>query len=98
MSTLAGDGRYAFTDGAGASASFKYPVGVSWSPDGTQIVVADFYNQRLRLIQVGTGVVSTLAGNGFARFRDGAGASASFKYPIGVSWSPNGTQIAVADR
>ncbi len=36
VSTLAGSGSYAFADGTGAAASFKYPSGVAYSPSGGQ--------------------------------------------------------------
>ena len=42
--------------------------------------------------------VTTLAGDGIAQFTDETGRVASFDYPTGVSWSPDGTEIAVADR
>ena len=55
-------------------------------------------NNRVRLIQAGTAVVSTLAGDGRYEYADGTGTSALFRYPVDVSWSPDGSQIAVADR
>jgi DNA-binding beta-propeller fold protein YncE len=98
VSTLAGSGSDGFADGIGAAASFYNPQGVAFSPDQTVIAVADRYNNRIRLIVVATGAVSTLAGSGgFGAFADGIGAAASFDYPTGVAFSPDQTLIAVAD-
>jgi sugar lactone lactonase YvrE len=98
VTTLAGSGSYAFADGTGAAASFKYPAGVSFSPDASLIAVADTNNIRIRLVVVATGVVTTLAGSGSAAFADGTGAAASFFYPYGVAFSPDASLIAVADK
>ena len=48
-SSLAGSGSEAFADGTGTAASFSSPYGVSWSPDGTRIAVADLRNNRFRM-------------------------------------------------
>jgi sugar lactone lactonase YvrE len=100
VSTLAGSGwsTSGFADGTGAAASFNYPSGVAFSPDQTLIAVADTTNNRIRLIAVATGAVSTLAGSGSAAFADGTGAAASFNEPHGVAFSPDQTLIAVADQ
>jgi hypothetical protein len=67
----------AFADGTGADAT-----------DQTLIAVADKNNNRIRLIVVATGAVSTLAGSGSYAFADGTGAAASFDGPTGVAFSP----------
>ena len=59
VNTLAGSGSYAFADGTGAAASFKSPRGVAYSPSGTHIAVGDFYNHRVRLIEVATQIERT---------------------------------------
>eukprot|EP00666_Eupelagonemidae_sp_cell4sb_P018092 gene18092-biopygen34493 len=61
---LAGSGAAGFADGTGAAAAFSDPFGVAYSPDGATIAVADMGNNRVRLVAVGTGAVSTLAGSG----------------------------------
>jgi glucose/arabinose dehydrogenase len=59
------------------------------------IVVADRYNDRIRLVTP-EGVVSTLAGSGVYGFADGLGTAASFRNPFGVAVLPNGV-VVVAD-
>jgi DNA-binding beta-propeller fold protein YncE len=70
---------------------------VAFSPDQTLIAVADQRTNRIRLVVVATGDVSTLAGSGSRTFADGTGAAASFDYPEGVAFSPDQTLVAVAD-
>jgi sugar lactone lactonase YvrE len=55
VSTFAGDGRVASTDGAGPASSFALPMGLAVLPSGT-LVVADEGSSTIRL--VGAGVVS----------------------------------------
>ena len=96
VTTLAGSGSPAFADGTGTGASFFYPTGVAVLLDGN-IVVADMYNNRIRLVTYPGGVVTTLAGSGSIAFADGTGAAASFSYPVGVAVIPGGGVIVVAD-
>jgi serine/threonine-protein kinase len=99
--TIAGDG-YAdnngagrWADGVGTAASFSSPSGVAVAASGN-IVVSDSANNRIRVVTPG-GVVGTLAGNGAAAFADGAGATASFYYPVGVAVDASGN-VFVADE
>lgn len=72
------------------------------SPDGSFLAVGDEGFDNVRLIHIGTGVVTTLAGpkvNTFSTgLRDGAGTHAIFDGPKGVAWSPDGAQLYVADQ
>ena len=49
VSTLAGSSQ-GFQDGVGSAAQFYYPKGVSVSPDGTKLYVADSDNHRIRQV------------------------------------------------
>lgn len=60
-SGLAGDGG---DDGPAALARFNQPYCVSLTPGGERLLVADIGNARLRSIDLATGVVRTVAGNG----------------------------------
>jgi DNA-binding beta-propeller fold protein YncE len=93
VSTLAGSGSSGSADGSGMAASFYYPQGVVLDDLG-QLVVADYFNHRIRKITP-TGVVSTLAGSS-AGSADGTGTGASFYYPAGLAIDASG-QIYVAD-
>lgn len=93
VTTLAGSGQYGSADGTGAAASFDGPQGVT--TDGTHLYVADTYNNKIRKIEIATGVVTTLAGNGSDSDADGTGAAASFDSPRGIT--TDGTHLYVAD-
>jgi hypothetical protein len=95
VTTLAGNGSPAFADGTGTNATFYYPFGIAVLPDGN-IVVADTFNNRIRLVNPTSGVVTTLAGSGQS-FADGTGTSANFNNPYGVAVIPSSSVIVVAD-
>lgn len=94
VSTLAGDGRYGFKDGAGNIAEFNAPDGVGVDGAGN-VYVADVLNNRIRKITP-DGQVSTWAGDGSATFKDGKGTAAAFYNPYGVAVTPDGA-LYVAD-
>jgi len=50
------------------------------------LFVCDYYNHRIRLIDVVTRRVSTLAGTGKEGHTDGKGDSSSFKFPCGIEF------------
>ncbi|MET3131360.1 sugar lactone lactonase YvrE [Oxalobacteraceae bacterium GrIS 1.11] len=92
-STLAGSGE-GYADGVGAAAAFNTPSGVALDRAGN-LYVADTGNHAIRKVTP-DGVVSTLAGDGVAGFRDGKGAAARFNGPVGVAVGPDGN-VYVAD-
>ena len=94
VSTLAGNGRPGFRDGAGDQAQFDAPMGVAVDASG-RVYVADTYNDRIRIIQP-DGRVSTLAGDGRTGLRDGAGAQARFDTPTDLVAGTRG-ELWIAD-
>jgi sugar lactone lactonase YvrE len=90
MDTLAGSGVPGFIDGASRSARFNTPLGIALSPDGQLLLVADFGNNRIRRVNLATGIVETLAGNGNAGFDDGPPGDATFDGPIGIAVDSDG--------
>ena len=94
VTTLAGDGTPGFADGPARGARFNGPIGVAVDGGG-RVIVADTYNDRIRLIEV-DGTVRTLAGSGEPGAVDGSGPAARFDTPSGVAVGPDG-QIFVAD-
>lgn len=95
VSTLAGSGVTGSADGVGTSASFYWPASVALDVTGN-LYVADLYNCMIRKISR-DGVVTTLAGNGTAGFKDGQGAAAEFFQPSGLTVDASG-YIYVADQ
>ncbi len=93
VTTVAGDGIAGDADGPVRDARFNAPVGVTVDGAG-RIVVADTYNDRIRMILPGDRVL-TIAGEG-AGHVDGARSIARFDTPCGVAVDPDG-RILVAD-
>jgi sugar lactone lactonase YvrE len=93
--TLAGTaGEYGSTDGIGAAARFYQPFGVT--TDGTNLFVADTYNNTIRKVVIATSVVDTLAGTaGSSGATDDTGTAARFYQPAGITM--DGTNLYVAD-
>ena len=93
VTTLAGSTTYGSVNGTGSAASFHYPCGIT--TDGTNIYVADAYNNEIRKVVIATGVVTTLAGSTLSGSADGTGSVASFNYPMGIT--ADGTNLYVSD-
>lgn len=94
VSTLAGSGVDGFADAPGTQAQFRQPVGLAVDLSGN-VYVADTFNHRIRKV-TSAGVVTTIAGNGTADYKDGTGSAAMFNYPFGVAVDASGT-LYVAD-
>jgi hypothetical protein len=58
--------------------------------------VADTDNHRIRKIVIASGVVTTLAGDGTAAFKDDTGTAAQFSKPRGLT--TDGVNLYVTDR
>lgn len=93
VTALAGSGSEGSTDGIGVAASFGVPSGIA--TDGAHLYVGDCNNNKIRKIEVATGVVSTLAGSGAGGSADGIGATASFNCPLGIT--TDSTYLYVVD-
>jgi sugar lactone lactonase YvrE len=97
VTSLAGSWTAGFTNGAGISASFNIPSGITITPDGTNLFVADSGNNAIRQVVIASAEVTTLAGSGTPGFTNGSGISASFIFPNSITISPAGTNLYVAD-
>ncbi|QDS14744.1 NHL repeat-containing protein [Xanthomonas arboricola] len=93
VQTVAG-GQEGFADGVDAAAEFNTPSGIAFDTAGN-LYIADTGNHAIRK-RTPQGVVTTLAGDGSAGFRDGAAAQARFNGPIGVAVDAEG-RVYVAD-
>jgi sugar lactone lactonase YvrE len=84
-------------DGAGVSATFNFPSGIT--TDRTSLYVADTNNNKIRKIDIATGEVSSLTGAPDSWVApgavDGAGVAATFGNPNGIT--TDGTSLYVTD-
>jgi hypothetical protein len=87
VSTVVGNGKKGFADGAAADARFNEPSDIVVDGEGS-IVIADRGNNRLRKI-VG-GQVTTIAGSSERGTADGAGTRARFKEPFRLALDERG--------
>ena len=83
VTTFAGSGACATTDGTGAAAGFCKPHQLAFLSSGS-LVVADSSNHRIRLV-TSAGAVTTIAGSGTSSSVDGVGGAATFNYPTGIA-------------
>jgi hypothetical protein len=99
ISTVAGNHTAGFTGDGGpaTSAEINQVFGLGVNGAGTQVTIADYYNQRIRQFTVG-GNINTVAGTGTAGFSGdgGAATSAQINSPVGIAVG-SGT-IYVADN
>jgi sugar lactone lactonase YvrE len=89
VTTFAGLGDPAFTDGVAAAARFNLPSGLALSANG-DLLVADRGNHRIRSVGP-NGTVGTRVGDGTAGSADGAAAFARFDNPVGIAVDAAGT-------
>jgi hypothetical protein len=76
-------------DGTGSGARLSFPMGMAWL-DATHIVIADSANQAIRVLDVTTRAVSTLAVTHGGDEADGPGlTTASFYWPTAVAVAPD---------
>jgi sugar lactone lactonase YvrE len=105
--TIAGDGTPGFLGDGGpaATAEINNPKGQQAAPSGRmdispdqKLYLADTLNQRIRVLDLTTGVIDTFAGNGTPGYAgDGGDAlSASFFSPSDVAVGPDG-ELYIAD-
>jgi sugar lactone lactonase YvrE len=94
VSTLAGSGGYALTDGTGTKAVFHEPEGITIDAAGNLYVTETFYHKIRKITPAG--VVTTIAGSGTSGNADGSATSAYFYLPYDVVADASGN-IYVAD-
>ncbi len=93
VSTFAGSGSgvEGFANGTGTAARFRSPKGIA--SDGSFLYVADTGNHAIRKIELGTGIVTTVAGDGLSGMP--ADTPSRFSSPEGIAVL--GSDLYVAD-
>ena len=90
---LAGGDKFGYADGSGANAKFECPTGVVFTENSESIIVSDKENNRLRLVNLKSGAVETIAGDGTAESKDGNGTAAQIKEPRYVPLTLDSTHL-----
>jgi trimeric autotransporter adhesin len=88
INTIAGDGGSGSTGdgGAATAAKFNSPFGLAFDASGN-LYVADDANHKIRKIDMTTGIVTTIVGNGVAGSTGDGGlaTAAQIEYPVGLA-------------
>jgi len=97
IEVFSGSGYEDLQDGPPGSAAFSQPSGLALLED--RLYCVDAGASALREVDMDTGVVNTLVGEGLFEFgdSDGAGAAARLQYPLDIVADPAHKMLWVAD-
>jgi hypothetical protein len=99
ITTVAGSSTFGFSgdNGAATSAALAQPSAVAIDKSGN-LLIADTFNNRIRRVNLSTGIITTVAGNGQATFSgdNDAAILAALNNPRGVAVDSAGN-IIIAD-
>ena len=99
ITTVAGMGQSGFAGdgGAGTQAQLNSPQGIAVDARG-YLFIADTDNHRIRLLDLNSGLIQTVAGTGLGQFdgEEGGALTVSLNAPHGLALSPTGT-LLIAD-
>jgi hypothetical protein len=73
ISTIAGDGTASFGGDGGPATAAQLNTPVGLAVGGTVLFIADLNNHRIRLVDLVSGIIATVAGNGTAGFSGDGG-------------------------
>jgi trimeric autotransporter adhesin len=100
ITTVAGDGTagYKGDGGPATSAGLYYPRGIAVDASGN-IYIADFNDNRIRLVTRSTGIITTVAGDGTAGYTGDGGlaTSAGLSFPNSIAVDASGNIYIVDD-
>ncbi len=99
VNTIAGTGTAGFGGDGGQATAALINHGVSVSVDiSGNLLLGDSNNNRIRKINLATGIITTLAGGGTGGLGDGGPSiAAKLNYPSGIAVAPKGN-IYIADK
>jgi hypothetical protein len=96
VTTVAGTGAQGSADGPALSSTFFFPSGLALiSP--TRLAIADAYNGKIRVLDLSSQTVSTLAGSGAFGQLDGIGIAAQFGDPYDITFDATTGSLYVVD-
>ncbi len=94
ITTIAGTGTFGYTgdNGAATSAELATPYGLALNSAGTALYIADRDNNAIRMVNLSTGVITTVAGTGTfgTSGANGPATSAELGSPRSVAVDANG--------
>ncbi len=97
-SLVAGSGTLGYTEGEGAAASFRRPLGLKLSASGRIIFAADSVNHMIRIIDLdANSLTSRVAGSGTQGDTEGASFTARFSTPNAAAIDFSANVMYVAD-
>ena len=100
IETVAGDGNagYSGDGGDATAASLNNPLDIEIGPDG-RLYIADEYNHAIRVVDLDTGIISTIAGSGDPGFCGDGGPTthALLNRPSGIAFGNDGN-LYIVDR
>lgn len=99
ITTIAGNGvaGYSGDGGDATAASLNYPRDIEFGPDG-RLYIADEQNDRIRAVDLDSGIITTVAGNGTRGYGGDGGRSnaAMLNRPSALAFDANG-DLYIAD-
>ena len=100
LTTLAGKstGDAGSQNGHASNAVLTAPAGVAISADKRIVLIAEPASHSVRRLDLSTGQISTLAGNGTASALNGKAEFSTFRNPVDVSFGPNDAWAVVVDK
>ncbi len=78
VTLIAGDEKYGYADGVGSNAQFQQITGLLCHPKGKTLFVCDSANHLLKMVDLSTRLVISIAGDRKAGNRVGTGVNSSF--------------------
>lgn len=103
IETVAGGGTYGFCGDGGPAklACFEFPtaIAIGAGQGGESLYIADTYNNRVRQVNLSTGIITTIAGDGVAGYSGDGGLAvdASLDTPKGLAVSSSSHLLWISD-
>jgi sugar lactone lactonase YvrE len=91
-------GAFSGDGGAAIDAELNFPRDIAFAPDGN-LYLSDRSNDRIRMVDMTTGTITTVVGTGVRGFSGdtGSAAAAELNQPAGIAFGPDGN-LYIADQ